>query len=76
MEKQRHQKTIDSKKQTTIGSYLLFSTKGHLDSEGDKRKYLIIEFWNRKLRKINVKKLDRGYTSYLNFYKENKNETK
>ena len=44
MEKQKHQKTIDSKKQTNIGSYLLFSTKGHLDSEGDKRKYLIIEF--------------------------------
>ena len=44
MEKQRHQKTIDSKKQTDTGICLLFSTKGHLDLEGDKRKYLIIEF--------------------------------
>ena len=67
LEKQRHQKTIDSKKQTDTKSCLLFSTKGHLDSKGDKRKYLIIEFWNRGLRKINVKKLDRGYTAYLNF---------
>ena len=44
LEKQRHQKTIDSKKQTDTGICLLFSTKGHLDSKGDKRKYLIIEF--------------------------------
>ena len=44
LEKQRHQKTIDSKKQTDTKSCLLFSTKGHLDSKGDKRKYLIIEF--------------------------------
>ena len=70
MEKQRHSKTIDSKKQTNTGSCLLFSTKGHLNLEGDKRKYLIIEFCNRKLRKINGKKLDRGYTSYLNFKKK------
>ena len=45
MEKHRLKKIIiDSKKQTNTESCLFFSTEGHLDSEGDKKKIFIIEF--------------------------------